>query len=178
MGKKYSSLEEVRAFIERQPMFFVGSAPLDAQGHVNISPKGLDSVRILGPQTIAYLDLTGSGIETTAHVRENGRIVLMFCAFEGAPNILRLHGRGRAVPAGDAEFAALAAKFPPLDGARSVIVVEVNEIADSCGMAVPLMKYEGQRDGLTNLARKLGAAGLEAYRREKNQQSLDGLKGI
>src|SRR5579862_6649806 len=126
MGKNHSAIDDsIRKFIEAQPVFFVGSAPLDAGGHVNVSPKGLDTLRVLGPATVAYLDLTGSGIETVSHLKENGRIVLMFCAFQGAPKIVRLHGRGTVIEPGHAKFAELAARFPEHEGARSIILVEV-----------------------------------------------------
>ena len=179
MGKVRTTLDDVATrFIQAQQMFFVATAPLDANGHVNLSPKGLDSFRILGPSTVAYLDLTGSGVETVAHIKENGRVVLMFCAFQGPPNIFRLHGRGRVVEPHDPEFGALAANFPAYDSTRSVIVVELTRISDSCGYAVPLMKYEGERTQLFAWARKKGADGLETYRREKNRRSVDGLQGL
>ena len=179
MGKAYAAIEDaIKEFIEAQQMFFVGSAPLDARGHVNISPKGLDTFRILGPTTVAYLDLTGSGIETVAHVNENGRVVLMFCAFQGPPKILRLHGRGRVVEPHEAEFAGLLSLFPAFDAVRSVIVVELSDIVDSCGYGIPLLRYEGQREQLAAWARKHGPEGVKAYQQRKNQQSLDGLPGL
>src|ERR1700685_976386 len=137
MGKHYPAIDDsVRKFIEAQPLFFVGSAPLDSEGHVNVSPKGLDTLRILGPLTIAYLDLTGSGIETVSHLKENGRIVLMFCAFQGPPRILRLHGRGTVIEVGHVDFPALAGRFPEHEGTRAIILIEVSRISDSCGYAV------------------------------------------
>jgi hypothetical protein len=159
-------------------MFFVASAPLDAEGHVNVSPKGLDSLRILSPTTVAYLDLTGSGVETIAHIKENGRVVLMFCAFQGPPNIVRLHGCGRVVEPHESEFAVLAAHFPVYESTRSVVVVEITRVMDSCGYSVPLMKYEGERRQLFDWARKKGPEGLQAYRKEKNRRSIDGLPGL
>jgi hypothetical protein len=159
-------------------MFFVASAPLDANGHVNLSPKGLDTFRILGPTTVAYLDFNGSGVETIAHLKENGRIVLMFCAFQGPPRILRLHGHGRAVEAHEAGFGELAAHFPAYESVRSVIVVELTRVNDSCGFGVPLFKYEGEREQLLAWARKKGPEGLKTYREEKNRRSLDGLPGL
>jgi hypothetical protein len=170
--------DSVRKFIEAQPVFFVGSAPLDADGHVNVSPKGLDTLRVLGPSTIAYLDLTGSGIETVSHVKENGRIVLMFCAFQGPPKIVRLHGRGTVIEPGHMEFANLAARFPEHEGTRSIVLVEVSRISDSCGFAVPLLQYEGQRTQLPAWAHKLGPAGLKTYREKKNQKSIDHVPGL
>jgi hypothetical protein len=179
VGKIYSAIDDsVRQFIEGQPIFFVGSAPLDPAGHINVSPKGLDTFRILGPATVAYLDLTGSGIETVSHLNENGRIILMFCNFQGPPKILRLYGRGRVIQTDDAEFSSLAAHFPAHEGARSVILVEISRIADSCGFGVPLLKYEGQRTQLSAWSHKLGTEGLDAYRREKNQRSIDGIPGL
>jgi predicted pyridoxine 5'-phosphate oxidase superfamily flavin-nucleotide-binding protein len=179
MGKIRSTLDEAaRKFIEEQHLFFVASAPLDANGHVNLSPKGLDTFRILSPEKVAYLDLTGSGVETVAHLRENGRICLMFCAFEKSPNILRIHGRGHAVSHNDPEFADLKSAFPEFDGARAIIVVEVQRVSDSCGYAVPMLKYEEDRHQLTKWAHKKGAEGMSEYRAKNNSTSLDGLPGI
>lgn len=179
MGKTRSVIdEEARRFIEAQHIFFVASAPLDAGGHVNLSPKGLESFRILGPTTVAYVDFNGSGVETIAHLRENGRIVLMFCAFQGPPNIFRLYGRGRAVEAHEAEFTVLAENFPVHDSARSIIVVEVTRVTDACGYGVPLFNYAGEREQLHAWARKKGPEGLKAYRLEKNKRSIDGLPGV
>jgi hypothetical protein len=179
MGKTRGELDEAATrFIQEQHVFFVASAPLDANGHVNLSPKGLDTFRILGSTTVAYLDFNGSGVETIAHLKENGRIVLMFCAFQGAPNILRLHGQGRAVEPHDGEFAALAAQFPAYESVRSIIVVDILRVNDSCGYGVPFFKYEGEREQLLAWGRKKGAEGLRAYRQEKNRRSLDGLPGV
>ena len=165
-------------FITAQPMFFVSTAPLSAEGHINLSPKGLDALRILGPTRIAYLDVTGSGVETIAHLKENGRIILMFCAFQGPPKILRVHGHGRALEPHMPEFAELAPHFPAYESARSIIVVEVTRIADSCGYGVPLMKFEGVRTQHFAWAEKKGPDGLKTYRREKNSRSIDGLQGL
>jgi hypothetical protein len=179
VGKIYPTIDDsVRKFIEAQPIFFVGSAPLDSDGHVNVSPKGLDTLRILGPRTIAYLDLTGSGIETVSHLKENGRIVLMFCAFQGPPKIFRLHGRGRVVEPHQPDFPSLAANFPGHVGTRSIILVEVSRISDSCGYGVPLLQYEGERSQLSAWADKLGPEGLKTYRQEKNCQSIDQISGL
>jgi len=179
MGRIRTVIDEAaKQFIEAQPMFFVASAPLDAHGHINLSPKGLASFRILGPSTVAYLDLTGSGIETVAHLKENGRLVLMFCAFSGPPTILRLHGRGRVIEPKNTEFETLAAHFPHYESVRSIIVVEINRVANTCGFGVPLMKHEGDRSQLLAWAAKKGEAGLVEYRREKNMQSIDGLQGL
>ena len=179
MGKVHTVIDDVtRKFIEAQPLFFVASAPLAADGHVNLSPKGLDSFRILGPTTVAYLDLTGSGVETIAHLKENGRIVLMFCAFQGPPNILRLYGRGRAVEPQDPEFSCLQEHFAVYPSTRSIIVVEISRISDSCGYGIPYMKVEGERPQLAAWAAKKGPEGLKEYRREKNRRSIDGLPGV
>jgi hypothetical protein len=179
MGKIRSEIDDVaRQFIEAQHVFFVASAPLDAGGHVNLSPKGLDTFRILGPTTVAYVDFNGSGVETIAHLKENGRIVLMFCAFQGPPNIFRLYGHGRVVEPHEAEFAALADSFPNHENARSIIVVELTRVTDSCGYGVPLFKYEGEREQLHAWARHRGVEGLRAYRQEKNRRSVDGLPGV
>src|SRR5579883_815601 len=149
MGKLFPELtDDLREFIARQHVFFVATAPLSADGHVNVSPKGLDTFRVLGPRTVAYLDLTGSGVETIAHLRENGRLTVMFCAFEGRPRILRLSGRGRAVEPGDPEWATVAAEFPAAAGARSVVVLDVDRIADSCGFGVPRFEFAGDRPQL------------------------------
>lgn len=179
MGKAHAFIDDsTRKFIEAQPLFFVGSAPLDSAGHVNVSPKGLDSLRVLGPTTVAYLDLTGSGIETIAHLKENGRIVLMFCAFQGPPKIVRLHGRGKVLEPEQEEFHDLAALFPKYEGTRSIILVEISRVSDSCGYSVPLLKYENERHQLTAWVNKLGAEGLQKYRREKNARSIDRLSAL
>ncbi len=178
MGKTYDSLEPLADFLLRQHVFFVATAPLAAGGHVNLSPKGLDSLRVLGPKTIAYLDLTGSGAETIAHLRENGRITLMFCAFEGPPRIVRLHGRGRVVFPGDEEFSALRARFPDWPGVRAIIVAELERISDSCGYGVPLYEYRGERRQLVEWAQRKGERGLEEYRAKHNRASIDGLPAL
>jgi Pyridoxamine 5'-phosphate oxidase len=175
MGKVLPRLTEgLQGFIERQHLFFVATAPL-AGGHVNLSPKGMDSFRVLGPTTVAYLDNVGSGNETAAHVLENGRITFMFCAFEGSPLILRLYGTGRAVLPVDAEWAALAARFPSRPGIRQIIVAELTRVQTSCGEAVPLFGYAGERQQLVEWAVEQGPEGLAAYQREKNVRSIDGL---
>jgi hypothetical protein len=179
MGKIYAEIDErLRTFIAAQHLFFVASAPAGPGGHVNCSPKGLDTFRVLGPTTVACLDYTGSGVETVAHVRENGRIVVMFCAFEGPPNIVRLHGRGEVVEPGDAEFGALRAHFEPGPGLRAIVRIEVTRISDSCGYGVPLLRHDGERPQLAAWAERKGDDGLAAYRREKNAASIDGLPGL
>ena len=179
MGRTLDALDDrLTGWIERQPMFFVASAPLGAEGHVNLSPKGLDTFRVLDPATVAYLDLTGSGAETIAHLRENGRITVMFCAFAGPPQILRLFGRGRAVLPADPDFEELAERFEDLPGVRSVIVVDVERVTTSCGYAVPRMELVGDRDKLVKWAERKGPEGLERYRAEKNAASIDGLPAL
>ena len=176
MGKTYESITaELREFIGEQRMFFVATAPLDARGHVNVSPKGLDSLRVLGETRVAYLDLTGSGNETSAHLEENGRITLMFCAFAGQPKILRLYGRGRTVLVGADGWAELASNFQMRPGARQIIVVDVERVQTSCGFGVPILEFVGQREMLPAWAEKKGTEGIERYHREKNMASIDGM---
>jgi hypothetical protein len=170
--------DQLRTFLEAQPVFFVATAPNSDDGHINCSPKGLDTFRVLDEHTVAYLDLTGSGIETIAHLRENGRIVVLFCAFDGRPTIVRLHGMGRAVLPDDEGFADLVARFPAHPGIRSVIVVDVTRISDSCGYAVPRMDYVEDRDVLDLHNAKKGPEGLAEYRQNRNAESLDGLPGL
>lgn len=169
---------ELAAFLEAQPVFFVATAPDDPDGLVNCSPKGLDTFRVVDEHTVAYLDLTGSGVETVAHLRDNGRITLMFCAFTGRPDIVRLHGRGRVVPADAPDAAPLLARFPELPGARAVIVVDVARVSSSCGFAVPRMILDAPRDELVRWAEKKGPDGVQRYWAEKNATSIDGLPGI
>ena len=169
---------ELQAFLEAQPVFFVATAPTSADGHLNCSPKGLDTFRVLDPHTVAYLDLTGSGIETVAHLRDNARITLMFCAFDGRPDIIRLYGRGRVLRVDAPDAAELLTRFPELPGMRSVIVVDVERVSSSCGYAVPRMRLDAPRDELLNWFAKKGAPGLEEYWAEKNAESIDGLPGL
>ena len=176
MGKFYDHLTpDLRTFIEAQKLFFVATAPLDAAGHINCSPKGLDCFRVLSEKQVAYLDLTGSGNETSAHVEENGRITFMFCAFDGPPNILRVYGRGRTILPGSEQWASLAAHFPHYPGARQIIVAGIHRVQTSCGFGVPRYSYEGQRDLLDRWAETQGADGLVTYRLEKNARSIDDL---
>jgi hypothetical protein len=171
--------DRLAEFMLRQPVFFVGTAPAGADGHVNVSPKGLaGSFAVLGPHEVAYLDLTGSGAETIAHLRDDGRICLMFCAFEGPPNIVRLHGRGEVLVPGTPGFDDLAGRFADHPGRRAVIRVDVDRVSDSCGYAVPRMALEADRDQLVKWARKKGEDGLEEYRRAKNARSIDGLPAL
>jgi hypothetical protein len=177
LGKIYDGItEELRQFIEEQPMFFVASAPLGGQGHVNLSPKGLDCFRIFDAHHVGYLDLTGSGNETTAHVTENGRITFMFCSFTRAPRILRLYGRGELALPGTEAWEALQGYFPTYPGTRQIIHATVHRVQSSCGFGVPLMEYGGQRDTMIRAAEAKGEDVLVAYRREKNHYSIDGLE--
>jgi len=178
VGKVYDEITpELAAWLGRQRMFFVATAPLAADGLLNCSPKGMDTFRVLGPREVAYLDLTGSGIETAAHLRENGRIILMFCSFAGPPKIVRLHGTGEAV-AGGPDHERLRALFPDHPGARAVVRVGLTRVSDSCGYAIPRYDYAGERDALIRWAESKGAEGLARYRRENNARSLDGLPGL
>jgi len=166
---------ELHAFIAAQPMFFVATAPLAPAGRVNLSPKGLETFRVLSPARVAYLDLTGSGNETAAHLLENGRITFMFCAFEGAPKILRLYGRGHLIRPGDPTFHDLAALFPTFHGARQIILADISRVQTSCGFGVPLMKLDAPRELLPQWAQKRTPEELAAYRARKNSRSIDGL---
>ena len=167
--------EELAAWLREQHVFFVATAPLSGKGHVNCSPKGGDSFRILGPLEVAYQDYTGSGAETAAHLRENGRIVLMFCAFTGKPDIVRLHGAGEVLTPGDAAFSRIAPLFPDNPGTRAIVRVTVTRVSTSCGYAVPFMDYKQGRETLNKWAASKGQEGLAEYRSVKNAQSIDSL---
>ena len=179
MGKIYDQLDDkLTDFISRQRMFFVATAPLSASGHVNLSPKGYDSFSILDPKRVAFCDLGGSGIETVAHVRENGRLTIMFCAFEGPANILRLYGEARVIQFDDPEFEAALAWFPAHDRARNIIEMKLSRIQDSCGWGVPFYDFAGDREQLLRWQgnRTVEEANERFYR--KNAESIDGLPGI
>jgi len=179
MGKVYEALSDPMInWIQKQQLFFVGTAPLSEAGHINISPKGLDTLRILSPITLAYLDLTGSGIETIAHIRENKRVVLMFCAFEGAPKIVRVHGQGKIYQPGDTDFETLIRHFPSYRNQRAIIHITATRISDSCGYGVPLYAYEGQRDVLDKWAASKSDEAIQSYQAQKNATSIDGLPGL
>jgi len=189
VGKVFAGIDDTLArWIAARELYFVASAPLDADGHVNVSPKGpIGTLRVLDAHTVAYLDLVGSGAETIAHVRENGRIVVMLCAFQGPPRIVRLHGRGEVVGADDERFADLLARCafeqPAIaESRRAVVLVHVTRIADSCGYGVPLMSYEGSRPHMRAWASKKlrvgGERALRDYQREKNSLSIDGLPAV
>ena len=179
MGKLFDEITpDLAGWLGRQRLFFVATAPLAADGLVNCSPKGMDSFRVLGPRAVAYLDLTGSGIETVAHLRENGRIVFTFCAFEGPPKIVRLHGTGEAITPDDADFDALLALFPTYPGTRCIIRATLTRISDSCGYSIPRYEYAGERDTLVKWCETKSEDELVAYRHKKNARSLDGLPGL
>ena len=177
MGKVHERIDgRLREFIEAQRVFFVATAPSGDEGHVNVSPKGIGGTfSVVDEHTVAYLDLTASGAETIAHLRENGRITLMFCAFAGAPNVVRLHGTGRFVTIYDDEFERWAPRFGEFSGARAVVIVDVHRISDSCGFGVPLMDYAGERELLPAHMERKGTEGRAEYRRKNNRHSLDGL---
>lgn len=174
MAKFYPALtEELTEFIRAQHLFFTASATADSR--INLSPKGLQTLCILSPTRVAYLDLTGSGAETAAHMRADGRLTLMFCSFEGPPLILRLYGKGTLVRPNDAAWENLYRGFPPIPGARQVVVLDIESLQTSCGFGVPRYEFRGERDALVSWAEKKGAAGLRQYRAEKNRISIDGL---
>ncbi|MEO7216045.1 pyridoxamine 5'-phosphate oxidase family protein [Mucilaginibacter sp.] len=164
-----------REFIEAQKIFFTASAPLDAEGHVNLSPKGMDSFRVLSPTSVAYMDINGSGNETSAHILENGRITIMFCAFDGPPNILRLYGKGQTVLPGSVKWDELSPLFHLPLSSRQIIIAEVEKVQTSCGFGVPYYEYTGERDQAIKWADNKGEEGLEKYQAEKNLRSMDGL---
>jgi hypothetical protein len=189
MGEPSDRIDpKLRKWIERQSLFFVGTAPLSKTGHVNVSPKGpIGSLRVLDPKTIAYLDVVGSGAETIAHVRENGRVVVMLCAFDGAPRIVRLHGRGEILLPSTKRYRELLARAGFDDGyipeaRRAIVLVHLARVADSCGYGVPLMRFEGERTQMNAWGKKKlaknGPEALVAYQRDKNAESLDGLPAV
>lgn len=176
MGNFFASIaDHHKKFIESQHLFFVSTAPLHGDGHINLSPKGLDSFRILSTHKVAYMDIVGSGNETSAHILENGRITFMFCAFGGPPNILRLYGKGHTVLPGDSEWPELSSKFILLPSTRQIIAADIFKVQTSCGFGVPYYSYTGERDHAHKWAGKKGPQGLEEYKKEKNLVSLDGL---
>jgi hypothetical protein len=176
MGKFHESiLPAHQTFIQKQHLFFVCTAPLDANGRINISPKGLDTFRVLSDKQVAYLDFIGSGNETSAHTLENGRITLMFCAFQGPPNILRLYGKGFTVLPGTEAWDTYAPHFEQYTNARQIIVADIDLVGTSCGYGVPLYEYQGERSIMFEWAEKKGADGMAEYIQQKNLKSLDGL---
>ncbi|KQR99893.1 pyridoxamine 5'-phosphate oxidase [Williamsia sp. Leaf354] len=179
MGKVFDSIDDtLRAWIEKQPMWFIATAPLEADGHVNVSPRGHDSFSVLGPHRVGWVDYTGSGVETIAHLRENGRACIMFTSFDGRPRIVRLHGRGSVSSPGEPMFDEVVARHPENPSTRAVITVDVTRISDSCGWGVPVMTMDDERDLIRRHAEKKGPDGMVRYRAEKNARSIDGLPGL
>jgi len=174
MAKFYAELNEtLREFIAAQHMFFNASAP--NRGRINVSPKGLDTFRVLSNKRVAYLDLTGSECETAAHLAENGRLTLMFCSYDEKPLILRLYGRGSVVRGRDPQWREFRDLFPPLPGDRQIVVLDIESIMVTCGFAVPRYEFKGQRDALPEFTCKMGEQKMDEYRQQKNQRSIDGL---
>jgi hypothetical protein len=179
MGKVYKNISsELGRWIRNQHVFFVATAPLTPDGHINCSPKGGDSFRIIDSLSVVYQDFTGSGVETIAHIKENKRMVIMFCAFKGPPKIVRLHGQGEAILPGHPEFQTLANLFSEDPGMRAIIRLRVSRISDSCGYGVPFFDFRGERESLEKWASSKGPVALEAYRKENNECSIDDLPGI
>ena len=179
MGKLFDAIDDnLRTWIQEQPMWFVATAPLAADGHVNMSPRGHDSFSVLGPRRVGWVDYTGSGVETIAHVRENGRVCLMFNSFGPRPRIVRLHGHGSVFLPGESGFDEVVELNPEHPSTRAVITVDVTRISDSCGWGVPVMEMTGERDLIRQHAEKKGPAGLDEYRAQKNARSIDGLPGL
>lgn len=176
MGKFFESIVPAhKTFIEEQHIFFVATAPLSAEGRVNLSPKGLDCFKVLSDHEVAYMDLVSSGNETSAHTLENGRITFMFCSFEGKPNILRLYGKGSTVLPGTAAWEIYSPHFRIYPSTRQIIIAEIDLVQTSCGFGVPLFDYSGERDIHFEWAERKGAEGLKEYINQKNMVSLDGL---
>jgi hypothetical protein len=179
LGKVYASItSDLASWLGAQPMFFVATATTDPDTRVNVSPRGLDTFRVLGPHRVAWLDLTGSGVETIAHLGADGRVTLMFCAFDDPPQVIRLHGRGRVHRLGGDEFEKMLPLFPDLPDGRAIIDVAVERIASSCGYGVPRMEFLGPRERLLDSARRKGPGKLARYRARRNAQSIDGLPGL
>ena len=177
MGRTYTSItDDLAGWIGEQKLFFVATAP--DEGFVNVSPKGYDTFRILGPNRVAYLDLTGSGAETVAHVRQNHRITLLFCGFDDKPRLVRIHGRAEAHPVGSAGYEALRSQFPDRPGARSIIEAEVERVSSSCGFSVPIYDYQSERPMLDEWAERKGEPGIVEYWAEHNVRSIDGLPAL
>ncbi len=179
MGKDYTEIDErIQKWIDRQTIFFVASAPLAADGLINCSPKGGDTLRVLGPRQLGYLDWGGSGIETVAHLKENGRIVIMLCAFDGPPKIYRFFGKGTVVEPQDDGFDRLLSQFPAQPTVRNIILVDVERIMDSCGYGVPEYDFRKNRDSMRNWVESKTEQEILDYRKKNNRRSLDGLPGL
>ncbi len=174
MSKFYKSITPaLQTFIEQQHLFFTASST--AESRINLSPKGMDTFRILDPKTVAYLDLTGSGNETCAHIKQDGRLTLMFCSFEGEPLILRLYGQGKVIHQHHSNWAQAMAAFKTIAGVRQIILLEIESLQTSCGFGVPCYEYKGDRPKLVQWAKRKGEAGIHQYWQDKNQVSIDGL---
>ena len=179
MSKRHEDITpEISTWIREQRVFFVATAPRGLDGHINLSPKGGDSFRVLGPLEVVYQDFTGSGAETAAHARENGRIVVMFCAFQGPPKIVRIHGHATLITVEDPRYAEFVELFPTNPGTRAFVHIRVDRVSDSCGYSVPLYQFQSQRETLDRWASKKTPDGLKAYRAAKNRQSIDGLPAL
>ncbi len=179
MGQVYDGIDEkLTAWVGEQPMFFVATAPLAADGRVNVSPRGHDTFSVLGPRRVGWVDYTGSGIETISHLRENGRICVMFCSFGHRPRIVRFHGSGRVALPGDADYDDLVARHPANPSTRAAVIVDVARVSDSCGFGVPVMEVVGERDLLEQQAQRRGPEWMADYRADKNAVSIDGLPGL
>jgi hypothetical protein len=179
MGKVFDGISEALAsWIMAQPIWFVATAPLAGDGHVNVSPRGHDCLSVLGPHRVGWVDYTGSGAETIAHLRENGRICVMFLSFDRRPRIVRLHGRGTVALPGEPDYEEVVARHPEHPSTRAVIIVDVTRVSDSCGHGVPVMQMVGERDLLRLSAEKKGPDGMATYRAEKNAASIDGLPAL
>ena len=179
MGKEYTQIDApIQRWIEQQHIFFVSTAPLAGDGLINCSPKGLDGFRVLNPGRIGYVDVGGSGIETVAHIKENGRIVIMMCAFTGPPKIYRFYGQGRVVEPQDEGFDDLLTHFGPQPSVRNIILVDIERIIDACGFGVPLYEYREERDSMPNYFANKSTEEIAEYRATRNNKSLDGLPGL
>ncbi len=179
MGKEYTEITDgIQKWIARQKVFFVSTAPNAVDGLVNCSPKGLDCLRVLGPNELAYADTGGSGIETVAHLKDNGRITLMMCAFEGPPMIYRFYGTGTPIEPHEEGFTEILQKFPPMPAVRNIIQIRVDKIMDSCGYGVPMYEFKKHRDSLPNYFSNQSEDDILEYRRTRNAESLDGLPGL
>jgi hypothetical protein len=179
MGKIYDGIDDaLTRWVGEQPMFFVATAPLAADGLVNVSPRGHDTFSVLGPRRVGWVDYTGSGIETVSHLRENGRICVMFCSFGPRPRIVRFHGSGRVALHGEADYDDLVARHPENPSTRAAVIVDVTRVSDSCGFGVPVMEMVGERDLLAQQAQRRGPEWMAGYRADKNAVSIDGLPGL
>jgi len=179
MGKEYEQIDEqINRWINRQKLFFVATAPKDINGMVNCSPKGLDTLRVLNPNQLAYLDFPGSGVETIAHIRENKRLTIMMCAFDGPPKIFRFHGHGDIIDPNHTDFETLSKLYDTDLPYRAIIRLDIKRISDSCGYGVPLYEYKEERNSMQKMVSNFGAEKLSTELKEINRQSVDGLPGL